>query len=79
MPCLKYILQNATQSEFRLMRGKTIECMSLIGLAVGKDRFLPDAQEIMTVLLKSQSEFGATDSDIDSDDPQVCGVLKHEF
>lgn len=38
MPCLKYIMQNAVNTELKLLRGKTIECISLIGLAVGKDK-----------------------------------------
>ena len=27
-----------------MLRGKTIECISLIGLAVGREKFMPDAQ-----------------------------------
>lgn len=38
MPTLKFLFVNATTSELRLLRGKTIECISLIGLAVGKDK-----------------------------------------
>ncbi|VDO98727.1 unnamed protein product [Soboliphyme baturini] len=38
MPCLKYILQNAIQPELRMLRGKTTECISLIGLSVGKEK-----------------------------------------
>ncbi|XP_013780072.1 importin-5-like [Limulus polyphemus] len=38
MPCLKYIIQNANTEELRLLRGKTIECVSLIGLAVGQEK-----------------------------------------
>jgi importin-5 len=38
MPKLKYLFVNATTPELRLLRGKTIECISLIGLAVGKDK-----------------------------------------
>ena len=38
MPTLKFLFINATTSELRLLRGKTIECISLIGLAVGKDK-----------------------------------------
>ena len=38
MPSLKYIVQNATSPELRLLRGKTIECISLIGLAVNKEK-----------------------------------------
>ena len=39
VPCLKYIIQNANTPELRLLRGKTIECISLIGLAVGAEKF----------------------------------------
>lgn len=38
MPCLKYIVQNAINKELRLLRGKTIECISLIGLAVSREK-----------------------------------------
>ena len=38
MPTLKFLFVNATTSELRLLRGKTIECISLIGLAVGKEK-----------------------------------------
>ena len=33
---LKYIIKNAIDDKLKLLRGKTIECVSLIGLAVGK-------------------------------------------
>uniref|UniRef100_A0A8C0H9K6 Importin 5 n=1 Tax=Chelonoidis abingdonii TaxID=106734 RepID=A0A8C0H9K6_CHEAB len=39
MPSLKHIVENAVQKELRLLRGKTIECISLIGLAVGKEKW----------------------------------------
>lgn len=35
---LKYILQNSDADELKTLRGKTIECISLIGLAVGKEK-----------------------------------------
>jgi hypothetical protein len=38
MPCLKFIIQNATSKDLRLLRGKCIECISLIGLAVGSQK-----------------------------------------
>lgn len=40
MPLLKYLVANSVQKENRLLRGKTIECISLIGLAVGKDKVI---------------------------------------
>uniref|UniRef100_A0A914UJU1 TOG domain-containing protein n=1 Tax=Plectus sambesii TaxID=2011161 RepID=A0A914UJU1_9BILA len=68
---LKYILQNANHENLRLLRGKTIECISLIGLAVGKEKFLADANEIMQMLLASQAQFG----NMDADDPQVSYMI----
>lgn len=38
MPCLKYIIQNANTEELKMLRGKAIECVSLIGLAVGAEK-----------------------------------------
>ena len=67
VPCLKYIIQNATTTELRLLRGKTIECISLIGLAVGPEKFTADASEVMEMLLKTQTG----DAEMSDDDPQV--------
>ena len=67
MPCLKYIVENANSPELRMLRGKTIECISLIGLAVGKDKFMQDCSCIMQLLLKTQTEW----QDMPEDDPQV--------
>lgn len=38
MPCLKQIIRSAVAPELKLLRGKTIECVSLIGLAVGAEK-----------------------------------------
>ena len=38
MPCLKYIIQNATTPELRLLRGKTIECVHLAAITVSVNR-----------------------------------------
>ncbi|CAB1327664.1 unnamed protein product [Coregonus sp. 'balchen'] len=85
MPSLKHIVENAVQKELRLLRGKTIECISLIGLAVGKDKFMPDASAVMQLLLKTQTDF----NDLEDDDPQIsymisawarmCKILGKEF
>ena len=58
---------NATTTELRLLRGKTIECISLIGLAVGPEKFTADASEVMEMLLKTQTG----DAEMSDDDPQV--------
>ncbi|XP_060889016.1 importin-5 [Labrus mixtus] len=85
MPSLKHIVENAVQKELRLLRGKTIECISLIGLAVGKEKFMPDASAVMQLLLKTQTDF----NDLEDDDPQIsymisawarmCKILGKEF
>lgn len=46
MPSLKDIVENAVQKELRLLRGKTIECISLIGLAVGKEKVRLDVNRL---------------------------------
>ncbi|KAL1022067.1 hypothetical protein UPYG_G00021780 [Umbra pygmaea] len=85
MPSLKHIVENAVQKELRLLRGKTIECISLIGLAVGKEKFMPDASAVMQLLLRTQTDF----NDLEDDDPQIsymisawarmCKILGKEF
>uniref|UniRef100_A0A0N4ZZG2 TOG domain-containing protein n=1 Tax=Parastrongyloides trichosuri TaxID=131310 RepID=A0A0N4ZZG2_PARTI len=83
IPPLKYILKNTTAPEHKVLRGKTIECISLIGLAVGPEKFEPDVNEIMEVLLSSQTE------EISNDDPllaymisswaRICKILGEKF
>lgn len=71
MPTLKYLFQNAVSSELRLLRGKTIECISLIGLAVGKEKFLVDCQDVMETLLRTQTNF----DNLEDDDPQISYMI----
>ncbi|XP_014214927.1 importin-5 [Copidosoma floridanum] len=68
IPCLKFIIENATKTEHKLLRGKAIECVSLIGLAVGRDKFLADAKDVMAMLLKTQG-------DLPEDDPQLSYLI----
>lgn len=39
MPILKEVMVKVTNKDLRMLRCKAIECISLIGVAVGKDRF----------------------------------------
>lgn len=94
LPNLRQLLQatesakapeSPDQPDLRLLRGKTIECVSLIGLAVGKEKFLPDAHDIMQQLVKTQQDT----SSWSDDDPQIsymisawariCQILGDEF
>ena len=72
VPCLKYIIQNANTTELRLLRGKTIECISLIGLAVGSEKFMADASEVMEMLLKTQK---GESEEMADDDPQMSYMI----
>jgi len=38
MPQLKYLFKNSITPDYRMLRAKTIECISIIGLAVGKEK-----------------------------------------
>lgn len=71
MPKLKYLFYNAITAELRLLRGKLIECISLIGLAVGKDKFLDDCKEVMDTLLLTQTNL----NNLEDDDPQVIPLF----
>ncbi|XP_003737866.1 importin-5 [Galendromus occidentalis] len=54
VPQLKYIIERANTKELELLRGKAIECVSLIGVAVGKERFTGDAAGVMELLLANE-------------------------
>jgi len=71
MPCLKYMIGNANTVDLRLLRGKTIECVSLIGLAVGGEKFSADANEVMELLLSSQVK----GEEMAEDDPQMSYMI----
>ncbi|KAF6153157.1 hypothetical protein GIB67_031111 [Kingdonia uniflora] len=45
MPYLKAILVNATDKCNRMLRAKSMECISLVGMAVGKEKFRDDAKQ----------------------------------
>lgn len=86
MPCLKFIIKESTgQEDLRLLRGKAIECVSLIGMAVGKEKFCADANDIMTMLFATQTG----EVKLSDDDPQlsymmaawarICRILGPEF
>lgn len=71
---------NAKGEKEGCFRGKSFECMSLLGVAVGKEKFLPDAQGAISEMLNTN---------LDSDDIQreyikeaserVCHCLKRDF
>ncbi|ULU09556.1 hypothetical protein L5515_000248 [Caenorhabditis briggsae] len=80
IPNLVHILQNV--GELKELRGKTIECISLIGYAVGKEHFHSTAIDILNLL-------GDGMKDLAIDDPQYsymisswtrfCSILGSDF
>ncbi|KAE8678828.1 Detected protein of confused Function [Hibiscus syriacus] len=70
MPYLKAILVNATDKSNRMLRAKSMECISLVGMAVGKEKFRNDAKEVMEVLMSLQG------SQMETDDPTTSYMLQ---
>jgi hypothetical protein len=50
MPLLSNILTHASSKEYQLLRAKALECISLVGMAVGKERFRMDARKVMAYM-----------------------------
>lgn len=84
MPRLKQVLTGAAgEKDLRRLRGKVMECISLIGLSVGSEKFGRDAAEVMNVLVATASNYQG------DDDPQafylmqayarICRCLKADF
>ncbi|ORZ24178.1 armadillo-type protein, partial [Absidia repens] len=61
MPILLDILHQATDKQYRLLRCRTIECASLIGLAIGKEAYAPYTENFIQILAQTQQT--ATDPD----------------
>ncbi|XP_073221997.1 uncharacterized protein [Cicer arietinum] len=70
MPYLKAILMNANDKSNRMLRAKAMECISLVGMAVGKEKFKDDAKQVMDVLMSLQQ------SQLDADDPTASYMLQ---
>jgi hypothetical protein len=54
MPFFKGVLINATDKNFSKLRGKSMEAISLVAVAVGLEVFSKDAKEILDTLLVIQ-------------------------
>lgn len=70
MPYLKAILVNANDKSNRMLRAKAMECISLVGMAVGKEKFRDDAKQVMEVLMSLQG------SEMEADDPTTSYMLQ---
>ncbi|CAN0226501.1 unnamed protein product [Pylaiella littoralis] len=70
MPFLMQILSSCPGAEQRLLRGKALECVSLVGATVGKERFGVDALSVMQLMVQAQA------SGLDDDDPTRVYMLR---
>ncbi|XP_076939883.1 uncharacterized protein LOC143608843 [Bidens hawaiensis] len=67
MPYLKTILVNANDKTNRMLRAKSMECISLVGMAV---EFKDDAKQVMDVVMSLQG------SQLETDDPTISYMLQ---
>mmetsp|Transcript_24483 Transcript_24483/g.70279 ORF Transcript_24483/g.70279 Transcript_24483/m.70279 type:complete len:1125 (+) Transcript_24483:112-3486(+) len=80
MPVLKHFVMNAKGEKENRLRGKSFECMSLLGLAVGKERFLPDANEALTAMMTTPLEADDVQREyIKEASERICQCLKRDF
>jgi len=80
MPILKQLVMCATGEKESRLRGKAFECMSLLGIAVGKEKFLPDAKEAVQEMLKTPNEADDLQREyIKEASERICKCLKQDF
>jgi len=71
MPLLQAALgQVPAGDEFRMLKGRILECISLLGTAVPKERFTADVMPIMAAMA------AASERGLDADDPTKGFILK---
>ena len=54
MPLLREILTQANDKTHNMMRAKALECISLIGMSIGRDRFRTDAHQVLQYMQSLQ-------------------------
>ncbi len=84
MPRLTQVLSLPVEQIGGKMRGKTMECISLVGVAVGPEMFRQDAKTTMNLIVSQMQQ-----ANMAADDPQaqylhqacgrICRALKEEF
>eukprot|EP01156_Anaeramoeba_ignava_P013717 Anaeramoba_ignava/a607397_55.p1 GENE.a607397_55~~a607397_55.p1 ORF type:complete len:1106 (-),score=298.37 a607397_55:112-3429(-) len=82
MPYLKNILHQATDKQYEVLRGKTFECISYIGQAVGKEIFEKDGKEIMEMMTKNIEEIELNETQkgfLVYGSIKMCRVLQESF
>lgn len=57
MPLLREILHHAVDKSHWLLRAKALECISLVGMAIGRERFREDAHKVLVYMQQLQARF----------------------
>jgi len=70
MPYLKHILGAAHHQNNSTLLSKAIECITLVGVSVGKEKFFNDAKDVIGVMLHTQQN-----SETEAGDPQHSYML----
>ncbi|KAJ1548515.1 hypothetical protein HK405_002894 [Cladochytrium tenue] len=83
VPVLLEILRDAVDVKYRLLRGKTLECITLVGLAVKEEAFAPYVDTLLQFLQQIQQ------TQREDDDPvtsyllvawaRVCKIIGQKF
>ena len=80
MPTVKWCVQNCKDDKERMLRGKAFECMSLLGLAVGRKKFAPDVMQAMTEMASMPMKADDVQKDyIKEAMERIAKTLKEEF
>ena len=83
MPFLIRVLQECKDYKYKKLRGHTIECITIIARAVGKEKFMNHAKTVIEALYQIQ------ENELESQDPQksfllsawqrLCIILKEDL
>jgi len=80
MPMLKQFVMHCKSEKENRLRGKSFECMSLLGIAVGKEKFKNDASEAVQEMMKTPLEADDVQREyIKEASERICQCLKEDF
>lgn len=83
MPLLKQFVIKSTNAKECRLRGKAFECMSLLGVAVGREKFKPDVEEVMFEMMKVPDDENDPEQlqreYIKEASERICKCMKEDF
>lgn len=84
MPLLINVLRTENQGNNGVLKGKCIECATLIAAAVGKEKFSEHSQDLINLLLNQQNSILADEDDqiksyLEHGWGRICRILGEDF